>query len=88
MSYSDFKTIDQAVSTLDLTVEDIPRLFSEIKPIAPSERLKETLDEALDLASSISTEKARSELIITPILLEYGALLTTKLATFLATHLT
>jgi hypothetical protein len=33
-------------------------------------RLKETLEETLDLASSISTEKARSELLITPILLE------------------
>jgi hypothetical protein len=70
MSYSDFKTIDQAVATLELTVEDIPHLFGNIKPVEPSQRLKETLDETLDLASSISTEKARSELIITPILLE------------------
>lgn len=70
MSYSDFKTIDRAVATLELTVEDIPHLFAQIQPVEPSQRLKETLDETLDLASSISTEKARSELIITPILLE------------------
>ena len=70
MSYSDFKTIDQAISTLELTVEDVRHLFGQISPIEPSERLKQTLDETLDLASSISTEKARSELIITPILLE------------------
>jgi hypothetical protein len=70
MSYSDFKTIEQAVTALELTVEDIPHLFGQIEPIEPSQRLKETLDETLDLASSISTEKARSELIITPILLE------------------
>ena len=70
MSYSDFKTIDQAITALKLTVEDIPHLFSQIEPIEASQRLKETLDETLDLASSISTEKARSELIITPILLE------------------
>ncbi|MBV6625652.1 MAG: hypothetical protein KI793_22450 [Rivularia sp. (in: Bacteria)] len=70
MSYSDFKTIDQAVAQLELTVEDIPHLFSNIESVEPSVRLKETLDETLDLASSISTEKARSELIITPILLE------------------
>jgi len=70
MSYSDFKTIEQAISALGLTVEDISHLFSSIKPIAPSQRLKDTLDESLELASSISTEKARSELIITPILLE------------------
>ena len=53
-----------------LTVEDIPHLFSQVEKIEPSQRLKETLDETLDLASSISTEKARSELILTPILLE------------------
>jgi len=70
MSYSDFKTLDQAVTLLGLTVEDISHLYSEITPIEPSQRLRETLDETLDLASSISTEKARSELIITPILLE------------------
>ncbi|MGD1912484.1 MAG: hypothetical protein ACFB2X_17020 [Rivularia sp. (in: cyanobacteria)] len=70
MSYSDFKTIDQAVTQLELTVEDIPHLFANVESIEPSQRLKETLDETLDLASSISTEKARSELIITPILLE------------------
>lgn len=70
MSYSDFKTIDRAVATLELTVEDIPHFFGNIQPIEPSQRLRETLNETLDLASSISTEKARSELIITPILLE------------------
>jgi hypothetical protein len=32
MSYSDFKTIDQAVSTLELTVEDIPHFFSQVAP--------------------------------------------------------
>jgi hypothetical protein len=82
MSYSDFKTIDQAVNTLDLTVEDIPHLFREISPIAPSERLKQTLEETLDLASSISTEKARSELIITPILLEIRRTFNNKIGYF------
>ena len=70
MLYSDFKAIEQAVSILGLTVDDIPHLFSYVVPIEASQRLKETLDETLDLAASISTEKARSELIITPILLE------------------
>jgi len=64
MSYSDFNTIDQAVSILELTVEDIPHFFSQVAPIEPSQRLKETLDETLDLAASISTEKARSELLL------------------------
>jgi hypothetical protein len=82
MSYSDFKTIDQAVSTLDLTVEDIPHFFSQVTPIEPSQRLKETLDETLDLATSISTKKARSELIITPILLEVRRIFQNRIGYF------
>jgi len=46
------------------------------------ERLKQTLDEALDLASSISTEKARSELILTPILLEIRRTFNNKIGYF------
>lgn len=82
MSYSDFKTIDQAVNSLKLTVQDIPHLFGQIAPIEPSARLKETLLETLDLAASISTEKARSELIITPILLEIRRLFPNKIGYF------
>lgn len=70
MAYSDFKTIDQAVSVLELTVEDIPNLFGNIAPLEATDRLKQTLDETLNLAATISTEKARSELILTPVLLE------------------
>ncbi len=82
MSYSDFKTIEQATSSLGLTVEDISHLFSDIKPIEPSQRLKETLDESIELAASISTEKARSELIITPILLEIRRKFNNKIGYF------
>ncbi|KYC43114.1 hypothetical protein WA1_13520 [Scytonema hofmannii PCC 7110] len=82
MSYSDFKNIEQAVSALELTVEDIPHLFSAIAPVEPSERLRQTLDETLDLAASISTEKARSELIITPILLEVRRIFNNQLGYF------
>ncbi|BAZ16628.1 hypothetical protein NIES4071_85060 [Calothrix sp. NIES-4071] len=82
MSYSDFTKIDQAVTALELTVEDIPHLFSQIPLIEPSQRLKETLEESLDLAASISTEKARSELIITPILLEIRRLFKNKIGYF------
>ena len=82
MSYSDFKTIEQAVNLLKLTVQDIPHLFGQIAFIEPSARLKETLEETLDLAASISTEKARSELIITPILLEIRRLFPNKIGYF------
>lgn len=82
MLYSDFKTIDQAVTILNLTVEDVSHLFGQVAAINPSERLKQTLDETLDLASSISTEKARSELIITPILLEVRRMFNNQIGYF------
>lgn len=82
MSYNDFTKIEQAVTALELTVEDIPHLFSQIPIIEPSQQLKETLEETLDLAASISTEKARSEFIITPILLEIRRLFKNRIGYF------
>lgn len=82
MSYSDFKTIEQAVDALDLTVSDIRHLFADVPPIDPSPRLQDTLEDTLDLATSISTEKARSELIITPILLEIRRLFNYQIGYF------
>ncbi|MFK0733205.1 MAG: hypothetical protein ACIWVG_18955 [Gloeotrichia echinulata HAB0833] len=70
MSYSDFKTIDKAINDLNLMIEESHNLFAHVSPVKPSQRLIETLEETLELATNISTEKARSELIITPILLE------------------
>ena len=82
MSYSDFKTIDQVVATLELTVEDIPHFFGYIPPLEPSQKLQEMLEEKLDLAANISTKKARSELIITPILLEIRRKFNNKIGYF------
>ncbi len=82
MSCSQFVTLEQAVNAFELTVQDVPHLFADVRAIGPSDRLRETLEESLDLASSISTEKARSELIITPILLEVRRILRAKLAIF------
>jgi hypothetical protein len=70
MPYSQFKTLESVVSTFDLTVEDTVHLFSQTEPIKPSDRLKEIINEGLDLAIATSTEKARSELLISPILME------------------
>jgi hypothetical protein len=70
MAYSDFTSLEKARTLLGVTIQDHPRLFADIPPIQPSDFLKATLDENLALASAISTEKARSELLIAPILLE------------------
>ncbi|AKG21748.1 hypothetical protein [Calothrix sp. 336/3] len=70
MSYSDFKTLEKVISDFHLTWEESHNLFAQVTSVQASQRLQETLEETVELATNISTEKARSELIITPILLE------------------
>lgn len=70
MAYSDFTSLAQVKADLGLTIHDRACLFTGVPAVSPSERLQETLAETLSLAVAISTEKARSELLITPILLE------------------
>jgi hypothetical protein len=69
MSYSDFK-LNEIIKIFNLTIIETSQLFSDVAEIEPSEYLKYTLKENLDLAVAINTEKARSEMIISPILLE------------------
>jgi hypothetical protein len=70
MAYSDFTTLSKVRTAFNLTIDETTRLFSDIAPIQPSDYLKTTLNEFLPLANAINTEKARSELIIAPVLLE------------------
>jgi hypothetical protein len=69
MAYSDF-TLAKVRESFGLTVEEPNNLFANIGGINPSQYLQTTLNENVALATAINTEKARSELIITPILLE------------------
>ncbi|MCP2731040.1 hypothetical protein [Limnofasciculus baicalensis] len=69
MPYSQF-TLKNLVEQFNLTLAETTRLFPNINPITPTELLSMTLQESLPLATAINSEKARSELIITPILLE------------------
>lgn len=70
MAYSDFTTLSKVRTTLNLAIDERTRLFADVPPIEPSEYLKTTLNELVPLANAINTEKARSELIIAPVLLE------------------
>ena len=69
MSYSDFD-LETVIEKFRLSVVDASDYFEQLPPITPSERLTEQLSEGIPLARNISTEKARSELIVMPILLE------------------
>ena len=81
MAYSNFSLTD-AMKQLGLTLKDKNDLFSHIPEVAYSEYLDFTLKYNLRIASEINTEKARSEMIITPILLELRRMLDDKISLF------
>ncbi|MGF1478168.1 MAG: hypothetical protein ACFB4I_01575 [Cyanophyceae cyanobacterium] len=81
MAYSDFTTITKARVAFDLAIAE-DYLFTSIEPIEPSQYLQQTLRENLPLASAINTEKARSELIIAPVLLEVRRIFDYKISFF------
>ena len=69
MSYSDFQLAD-IKDKLGLSLVERESLFTGVEPAPYSEHLRETLRFNLPLATAINTEKARSELIVTPVLVE------------------
>jgi hypothetical protein len=69
MAYSDF-SLTKFKKTFNITIKEEADLFATVEPIEISEKLTNTLEETTELALAINTEKARSEMIITPILLE------------------
>ncbi|MDJ0734488.1 MAG: hypothetical protein QNJ47_10520 [Nostocaceae cyanobacterium] len=69
MAYSDF-TLTKFKKSFNIHIDEEIDLFANIEPIEISDTLINTLKETTELALAINTEKARSEMIITPILLE------------------
>lgn len=85
MPYGDYKTLDRAIADFDLTLKEVHRLFENPPPIEPSQRLKDDLAEGLELATGNSSEKSRSELIISRVLLEVRRLFPDKISYFSGT---
>ncbi|HEY9798991.1 MAG TPA: hypothetical protein V6D25_01430 [Leptolyngbyaceae cyanobacterium] len=69
MAYSDF-TLTKFKKDFNINIDERVDLFANIEPIQISETLITNLAETTELALAINTEKSRSEMIITPILLE------------------
>ena len=69
MAYSDF-TLEAVVTTFQLEIVESAALFAEIETVPPSAHLTTALEKKASLATAISTEKARSELIVADILVE------------------
>ncbi len=81
MAYSDFKTVSQVKSSFDLSI-NLVNLFNQIELVEPSEYLKITLKRNLKVAFDNDTEKARSELIIAPLLIEVREMFNGKVSFF------
>ncbi len=81
MPYSTF-TLSHVQEEFGLTFVEDKDLFSQIPPRQPGEALVRTLDENLPLAVAINTEKARAELIISPLLVELRKMFECKIALF------
>ena len=82
MAYSDFLLTD-VKDKLGLTLTEKVSLFSKTAALDDySDHLKETLKYNIPLATSINTEKARSELIVTPVLVEVIKILNQEVSLF------
>jgi len=81
MAYSNF-TLSKVKTDFGIVTNETQDLFANIPPIQPSELLTLTLKEQLPLAGAINTEKARSELVIMPILVAVRQLLTNQISIF------
>lgn len=85
MSYSEF-SLDKAVKTFKLKTSERVNLFAETAEIECSNILTQTLQSNVPLALAMNTEKARSELIIAPFLLELRRQLQDKISLFSGTE--
>ena len=69
MAYADF-TLDMLIEQFGLQIQEDPAFLAGFAPLPISSLLRQELEENVPLARDISTEKARSEFIIAPVLVE------------------
>lgn len=81
MSYSQF-SLESIKTTLGITLFEKFGTFADIPEVTYSDFLKETLHYNIPLALAIASEKARSELLITPILVELRKQFLDKISLF------
>lgn len=82
MLYQKFKTLTEVLDKFELSVTYDQELFPNITPVPPEALLVATLEEYLPLALAIGTEKARSELLIMPVLAEVRRQLQAQISLF------
>jgi hypothetical protein len=75
MPYSQFKTLFSVKEAFGLSTQEGVRFLPDLEPISPSATLKDYLGYSIPVAIATGSEKVRSELIISPVLLEVRQLL-------------
>jgi hypothetical protein len=81
MSYSDFTLLDLK-QRFRLTIDESIDLFADVAEVDLPPRLADTLARYLPLALNLNTEKARSELLIAPLLAEFKLLHRDRISLF------
>ncbi len=81
MAYNKF-TLDQVKEQFNLITDSTLNLFPEVNAVEVSSFLSKILEQFAPLALAINTEKARSELIVAPMLVELRSLLHNKISFF------
>jgi hypothetical protein len=69
MAYSEFN-FDSVRQRFGLSTDEQTDLFVQVAVVEPSQILRAALEENIPLGLAIGTEKARSELMIMPVLVE------------------
>ena len=82
MSYSQFKTIRIVKQAFDLTIVEGDRFLPNLPPVEPSAIVQAYLAETLPIVATSGSEKARSEGIIYPVLLEVRRQLNHEISLF------
>lgn len=81
MPYNKF-TLRKVVEDFSLEIVEGNTFIPKLEPVTPSDLLRETLADSLPWAIAVGSEKARSEAIITPILLEVRRRLNRQVSVF------
>ena len=85
MAYSNF-TLDSVRTEFELKILESAGVFSETETVTPRKQFMAELEEKIQLAIAIGTEKARSELIVTDVLFELRESLNRSISFFSGTE--
>ncbi|MEB3279061.1 MAG: hypothetical protein VKK42_09110 [Lyngbya sp.] len=81
MAYSDF-TLNKVIKQFNLKLSEKLHLFEDTPELECSQYLRDTLEYNIPLALASNSEKARSEMIIAPLLIELRKQLNSQISLF------